>query len=285
MTNKGFLGMTPVLTSSAGSCMTGANWREAGVNSASFYLSSLLMKPGYDYLSTLPDLSTYVGWHDHLVLNASLPPPRADGLFALRSLYDGSRMSFSLEDILALLVILKPTMGILPQCGSQQSDVINQIVEMLPETIVPFFPVADVPESNVFKRPHGVYFSYDKKTSSTADLLQQRAQYKEIPHYIAGDLNLALMQALVRDGAICVESDLPAEDGCLGIVYCSQGDLSIQDSALSMQFTPIDADCHCPTCSQQLTRAYLHHLFEHTPLLCQRLLVQHNVHYCQAILA
>ena len=44
-----------------------------------------------------------------------------------------------------------------------------------------------------------------------------------------------------------------------------------------MQFETIDPECTCPTCSQQFTKAYLHHLLQQTPLLCHRLLIQHNV--------
>ena len=89
------------------------------------------------------------------------------------------------------------------------------------------------------------------------------------------------MQDLIKAGVQIVESDKPASDACSGVVYSSEGDISILDATFEMQFEPIDAGCECPTCSQQFTRAYLHHLLQHTPLLCQRLLVQHNVHYCQ----
>ena len=65
----GCLGFVPVLTSLAGSCLTAANWQEAGVHRASFHLAALLMKPGYDLLKTLPNLAAYVAWDESLVLN------------------------------------------------------------------------------------------------------------------------------------------------------------------------------------------------------------------------
>ena len=40
-------------------------------------------------------------------------------------------------------------------------------------------------------------------------------------------------------------------------------------------------NCSCETCSQGFTRAYFHHLLQHTPLLAQRFLVIHNVFFTQ----
>ncbi len=271
------VGMTPILTTPAGSCLTPANWQEAGVGVASCYLAALLMKPGFDVLRTLPHLASYVSWEGLLVLNASLPPISADGVYTWRSHYDGSRIRHSIDDILALIASLQPHMVILPE-GMWQKY--NAQVQLLPETIFPFIPLGEVSESSVISRSHGIYIEFNKKTSSTSTLLEQLHQYEDKPYYVAGDLDLPLMAELVKQGVTYVESDRPADDACHGRVYCGEGELAIEQRDLSMQFALIDEHCHCPTCSQQFTRAYLHHLFEQTPLLCQRLLVQHNVHYC-----
>ena len=277
-----FLGMAPAFTTQAGACLTAANWREAGINVGAFYLVSLLMKPGYDFLSTLTNLAAYVGWPERLVLNATLPPMNSAGLYPLCSQYDGRRSYYSIEEIEALITALQPSMVILPAVGSKQS---GMHWRSLPETTLPFFPLTELPDSPVKERACGVYLPYDKKTSSSSELLQQLEMYQDNTRYVAGDLSLPLMLELVKNGATIVESDRPASDACLGTVYCSEGDISLRDDAMSMQFEIIEEGCQCPTCSQQLTRAYLHHLLEHTPLLCQRFLVQHNVYYCQTILS
>lgn len=273
------LGIIPVVTTEAGSCITGANWQEAGVRAASFYLTALLMKPGFAFLKTLPDLATYVGWHDTLVLNASLLKMAADGRYTLRSDYDGGRSHYSVEDILTLIASLQPTIAILPQGMSQKNET---HWESLPEAIFPFFPAIDLPDCSETARPYGVYLAYDKASSSPSELLQQLDKYNDIPCYVAGDLSLPLMLDLVRKGAKFIESDIPASDACAGNVYSSEGLISLQTNACTMRFEAIDKNCKCPVCSQNFTQAYLHHLLEHTPLLCQRYLVQHNVHYCQA---
>ena len=72
-------------------------------------------------------------------------------------------------------------------------------------------------------------------------------------------------------------SDRPARDALQGVVYNRDGALSLQDSNFALNFELIDADCACPTCQQAFTRAYLHHLLQSTPILCQRFLMMHNV--------
>lgn len=74
-----------------------------------------------------------------------------------------------------------------------------------------------------------------------------------------------------------IESDKPAVDAMQAIVYNREGEINLRDKDYAHQHQPIDPCCHCPSCSQQLTRAYLHHLLMQTPLLCQRFLIQHNV--------
>lgn len=74
-----------------------------------------------------------------------------------------------------------------------------------------------------------------------------------------------------------VITNQPAADACNGMVYVQDGQLDLKDKAYAMDFDRIVAECQCPTCQQGLTRAYLHHLYEHTPLLCHRFLIQHNV--------
>ncbi len=77
-------------------------------------------------------------------------------------------------------------------------------------------------------------------------------------------------------------SDKPAEEAMQGLVYNTEGAFSITDPGMRLQFESLDTGCQCPTCKSGFTRAYLHHLFLHTPLLCQRLLVQHNISFTSA---
>ena len=74
-------------------------------------------------------------------------------------------------------------------------------------------------------------------------------------------------------------SDAPANDALHGWVYCNAGMCAVMDNTNALRFTSLDEACRCPTCKAGFTWAYLHHLYQHTPGLCQRLLIQHNVYY------
>lgn len=73
-------------------------------------------------------------------------------------------------------------------------------------------------------------------------------------------------------------SNLPAHDGFIGNVYSSEN-FNIASNKFRFDFSLLDESCRCPTCTQQYTRAYLHHLFNKVPLLCQRYLIGHNIYY------
>lgn len=258
--------------------MTTANWQETLVKSAAYELASLLMKPGADFLNTLPDFKKFVAWEDTLVLNASLGLIGVDGCYRLRSHYDGRRMSYTVEDIHALILAVNPDMVILPEGFIPLHQ---PLLQSLPDTIFPFLPLQDASKIEGLTKAHGIYVSYDERAMTLKNLLLLLAQHEAKPSYVAGDLSLPVMLQLLESGVTFVESDRPARDAIDGEVYTQQGPISLKDDDHAMQFEMIDAHCQCPTCSQKLTRAYLHHLLEHTPLLCQRFLVQHNAYFCQ----
>ncbi len=268
--------MIPILTTDAGRCVTVANWQEVGIQMVAYQLTSLLMKPGFEFLSTLPNLATYIGWADTFVLNASMPVIDESGAYLLRSSYDGSRRSYPMDALFELIAQLNPPLVILPQGVHQQNA---SAWLSLPNEVFPFFRPPDLP-SVQNTRPHGVHLFYDG-TSPFAVFLKQVEKYKEYTCYASGELSLLQLKALTELGIQYLESDVPARDATHGMVYHQEGAYSLLDEASAFQFHPIDSACHCPTCSQGFTRAYLHHLLMHTPLLCQRLLIQHNLYYCQ----
>lgn len=274
--NKTISHYVPVLTSPAGSCLTMANWQASGVQFASFDLASLLVKPGWDVLHKLSHLSTYVACPGRLILNMTMLTLRKEGYYRIHSPYDGQKLSFTLSDLLSLVIQLQPDMLILPQGVSPECV---EFCRLLPESVLLIASVADVHKGKFCDRACGLYFSYKKQSDLTDVLLKHVAQYPGLPWYVAGDLDFPLMRRLAAEGVSWVETDIPARDACAGFVYSSEGVLALQSTHFAMQHELIDASCACPTCGQGLTRAYLHHLLANTPLLCQRFLLQHNVFY------
>ena len=78
-------------------------------------------------------------------------------------------------------------------------------------------------------------------------------------------------------------SDLPAQHAMQGVVYHSGGKYSLLSQEYALDFQLLDENCACPTCQQSFTRAYLHYLYQSTPLLCQRFLLMHNV-FCHKVI-
>lgn len=68
----------------------------------------------------------------------------------------------------------------------------------------------------------------------------------------------------------------PIKDACMGIAY-GENIININDRKYAFDFALLQANCNCSCCTQNFTRAYLHHLYAKVPLLCQRYLTQHNI--------
>lgn len=263
--------LIPVLTTEAGACLTMANWQEIGVQTVTYYLDAYLMKPGYSLLKSLPSLQCYCGWEGGLVLNATLPAANSLGIYSLRSRYDGCLLTINQEQLFSLLSSLGPDWLILPR--GLATYLARQDL-FFPKTINCFAPPNE--ESEVCHLAEvGVYLSYEK-TKPFADFLSEFQRYRDRPTYVAGDFSLLQAEELIASGASWLESNEPAKDALLGQLYSEEGTIQLLDSEMANQHKPILAGCPCPTCSQGLTRAYLHHLLKQTPLLCQRFLVQHN---------
>lgn len=265
------------LSTPAGSADTIENLVASNVTMVSCSLTSLLIKPGLLVLNKLPSLAAYILQKNSLslklVLNANMPKPNANGMYTFYSPYDGSRIQYTLDEIFKIIAKLNPDYVILPKEANYHSD-----FSWLPNSCKAFFHLEErlISEDKLY----GYYIPLSKTTSvfdSYNEVMQNKSLPKETLIYVEGDMSLADFRNLYALGVTYVESDTPAADGLRGIVYEQEQALSIVDSSMELQFEVIDKNCKCSTCTQQFTRAYLHHLFLHTPLLCQRLLIQHNL--------
>lgn len=254
----------PILTTEAGSCLTAANWQEVGVNTGSYYLNSLLLKPGLEFLKQLPNLNEYLGWSGSIILNASNLVANREGVITIVSPYDGSKIKLTATDLTALIKHLKPQAVILPKnCPIADWD----------ESVFPFIATEDVATQNF--NAYGVYLHL-KEDNNNVDALDQSSS---LPRYVMGDFSLDYIHYLNSKGVGFVETNQPALLALQGIIYSDHELIDLKNTITAMQFDNASISCRCPTCAQQFTRAYLHHLYHHTPLLCHRFLVQHNIYY------
>lgn len=229
----------PTLTTLAGSCLTTANWSALGVDKAAFCLASLCIRPGPQVLMEFNNLRHYCAWPGKIILNlvALLAAKTASGDFKIRSPYDGSYFTISIKEVFALIDHLQPDYVVLPD-NQWVLDFSKQAVN---------WQVLQIGKNN------NIAYWVD-------DLAQPDPCFPQ-------DMTDILW----------LESDRPAADAMQGIYYGVTGNSNILDTVHSEEFIPLVDDCACPTCQQGLTRAYLHHLLQHTPLLAQRFLIAHNV--------
>ena len=126
------------------------------------------------------------------------------------------------------------------------------------------------------------------KTKASTGEYEIRSPYDGRLIHLSHDDLIALVRHLNPDVVIwpdkteppgfeCIESDKPAADALQGIIYTQTGTFNLLDEDNREAFSALDAECDCPTCRAGYTRAYLHHLLQHTPLLAQRFLMMHNV--------
>ncbi len=237
-------GFIPVATSNAGGCLTAMNWQETKANGLAFYLDALLMKPGYSQLLQVPSLGSYFGWFGSTVIDATRMTPITSNLYQLRNRFDGGITKYTHEEIATLLAVLKPDMLVVS---------------------------ADKP-----------FFSQNLPTTTAVMTLLDESANDSLHDacYLSGDYDCAQLAALAPNFQGFIQSDKPANDGISGRVYTGNTSISILDKRYENQHQTLAVDCTCPSCDQQFTRAYFHHLLQHTPLLAQRLLVQHNIYQC-----
>ncbi|MBA2650038.1 MAG: queuine tRNA-ribosyltransferase [Legionella sp.] len=266
------MNIVPVATTPAALCLSMANWVELNVGALVFSLESLLIKPGYELLKTISDIRLYLGWSGSFILSAQHIKLTRDNTVTLISPYDGSKLLLTEKNLVDILNLLRPDVLILPKkCELLRIE--------LDASILTYIHVNDV-SSDLNRTTQRLYFDVDDK-DEFAQLCDYMEQTKPHPCYITGKcaVEVATHIKTIKNNPHLIESDKPANEAMQGRVYTQSGVIDILDNQYELSFEPIDPNCTCPTCAHQLTKAYLHHLLVHTPLLCQRFLIQHNVYY------
>ncbi len=259
----------PVLTSDAGLSLTTLNWQEVNVGRAAYYLDALILKPGYALLEQLTDSQSYLNWPGEIILNASRLIANKEGIITIISPFDGRKIRMSYEQIISIINHLKPDVVVLPAPILRHY---SNIDEQLSRNISVYI-ACDAFSSNEIPAHYGMAFALNAYTAEAKSLLDT---YHNKNIYVYGDLSRTCIDALAQSGVKYIESNRPAQMGLDGLVDAEQGGIDLKDAQYSLDFNLLDSSCSCPTCAQQCTKAYLHHLILHTPLLAQRFLIQHN---------
>lgn len=98
------------------------------------------------------------------------------------------------------------------------------------------------------------------------------------PTYLMGVGTPANILEAVDRGIDFFDCVLPARNGRHANVYTNKGKLNLLNARYELDDTPIDNECHCPTC-QRYSKAYIRHLFKAKEMLAMRLCVIHNLYF------
>ncbi|WP_419418851.1 queuine tRNA-ribosyltransferase [Legionella sp. D16C41] len=263
--------LIPTLSSHAGSSLTFANWQEAGVQTISYNLEELLIKPGLTILKKLAHLTNYITWPGEIVLDATMLTSTKEGIYHIRSVYDGQLIEITVPAVALLINQLKPNKVLLPPGSLKYFDDFWHSISAEIELYLHQDELTDD------QKVAGYYIIYTAQPFDNFYINLQRLKHSV---YLIGDFDFGAMQTLFKNN-YNIQADRPASDAMAGIFYANQEKLNILSQEFQRDYQALAKNCQCQTCLKQLTRAYLHHLLQQTPLLAQRYLIQHNIHYCQ----
>jgi queuine tRNA-ribosyltransferase len=104
------------------------------------------------------------------------------------------------------------------------------------------------------------------------------------PRYLMGVGTPEDLLAGVAAGIDMFDCVLPTRCARNGLLFTSEGRLTIRNAAFQDDERPADPACGCYTC-RTFSRAYLRHLFKSGELLALRLNTLHNLHYFLDLMA
>ena len=112
------------------------------------------------------------------------------------------------------------------------------------------------------------------------DIMDECVDYlpKDKPRYLMGVGSPDCLIEGVARGIDMFDCVLPTRIARNGMVFTSEGKLSIKNKKYERDFTPLDHKCDCYVC-RNYTRAYLRHLFKANEILSSMLLSHHNIYY------
>ncbi len=98
------------------------------------------------------------------------------------------------------------------------------------------------------------------------------------PRYLMGVGNPTTLVLGVGAGIDMFDCVLPTRTARMGTAFSSEGRINMRNAKHARDFSPLDPQCTCKTCTQY-TRAYIHHLVKQKEQLGGMLLSYHNLHY------
>ena len=101
------------------------------------------------------------------------------------------------------------------------------------------------------------------------------------PRYLMGVGTPEEIALYAQSGVDMMDCVLPTRAARHGLLFTSEGKLSIKQARYAQDESALDPACDCRVC-ERYSRAYLRHLYASNELLAQVLNTVHNLHYYMA---
>ncbi len=112
------------------------------------------------------------------------------------------------------------------------------------------------------------------------DFLAYTASYlpADKPRYLMGIGTPDYILEAVRNGIDIFDCVYPTRTARNGLLFTSEGQITIKKAMYEKDFMPIDPECSCPVCLNH-SRSYLRHLYRNGEILYAILATRHNLHF------
>ncbi len=123
-------------------------------------------------------------------------------------------------------------------------------------------------------------FSVGEPKDIMHEVLSETTEHlpKEKPRYLMGVGDDVSLLEGVKMGVDMFDCVLPTRIARNGLATTSLGNVTIKNAQYAEDFTSLDPNCDCYTCTH-FTKAYLRHLYKAGEILSARLLSIHNLRY------
>lgn len=114
----------------------------------------------------------------------------------------------------------------------------------------------------------------------TGDVVESTLEHLPLdqPRYLMGVGTPEEIVQYAQSGVDMMDCVLPTRAARHGLLFTSEGRLSIKQARYAQDDSALDPGCDCRVC-QRYSRAYLRHLYASNELLAQILNTVHNLHY------
>lgn len=279
----------------------------------------LMLRPGADLIAEMGGLHGFMSWHGPILTDSggfqifSLNSKITEDGAAFRSVYDGSRVTLTPEEAVAVQEKLGPDIAmVLDVCvglPAPRQEVESQMRRTLrwAERCLEAHTRSDQSLFGIVQGGSDLDLRAESARETAAlgfdgiavgglsvgEPADERnaaleAAHSELPddkpRYVMGlgDTD-GLLDAIAR-GADMFDCVIPTRLARHGRALTAEGDFNVNKTEFSNDQSPLDPDCRCLTCSRY-SRAYLRHLIRMNELSVHRLLTIHNLTYTLELIA